>query len=241
MRAWLVLACLALAGCAPGDDPQKADPCPNGLCGPGGTTSGGTGTGSGGCVEAWTCTPWQQGSDGLYSRTCTDENSCGTTAAKPPEGPIALPELDKAYYMCRVEPIFDRGCAMIGCHGAEVGRAFKVYARGRLRNNEQVAQVSSCPIGPQEINLADEGTGTVMCIGWSPHTEAEWQQNYDNARSFMIGIDDPEQSELLTQPVIGGKAHTGVHLFAKTDPDYQTIKAWLSGEALGGPCDPMPN
>ncbi len=80
-----------------------------------------------------------------------------------------------------------------------------------------------------------------MCVGWSPHTPTEWQQNYDNARSFMVGIQNPEDSELLAQPVIGGKAHAGVHLFAKSDTDYQTILKWLNGTKLGSACDPTPN
>lgn len=232
----LVVLCAFLSAC---DDGTAAttDPCPKGICGSGGSSSTSSTGGSGGCVEAWTCTPWVAGDDGMYSRTCTDASACGTELSKPPEGPIALPDLDMEYYKCNVEPIFDRSCSMLGCHGAEKGRAFKVYARGRLRNDEVVSQVPSCPIGPQTINLADEGTGTVMCIGWSPHTQAEWEANYNNARSFMVGLDDPEASELLTQPKVGGKAHAGVHLFAKGDADYEAISSWLGGAKLGQACD----
>lgn len=235
--SWILLVCLAWMGC--GDDTaNNQNPCPQGICS--GTSSSSTSTG-GTCSESWTCSPWAKNADGTYSRTCSDQNQCGTSALKPPEGPVPLPELDMEFYKCNVEPIFDRGCAMIGCHGTEVGRAFKVYARGRLRHNETVPQVSSCPIGPQMVNLADEGSGTVMCVGWSPHTEAEWQQNYDNARAFMVGVQNPEDCELLAQPVIGGKAHAGVHLFSKSDTDYQTILKWLNGTKLGSACDPGPN
>src|SRR5207253_266175 len=108
------------------------------------------------------------------------------------------------------EPIFDRGCAMMGCHGTTQGRAFHVFARGRKRNAEVVAQVPTCPVGPQMVDLDKDGSGTVMCVGWSAHTQEEWQQNYDNSRSMMVGITDPEQCDLLAQPVVGGKAHTGV-------------------------------
>lgn len=239
----LLLAGLLCAACG-GEEPVKSDPCPNGLCGTGSTSSGsgsGSGSSGGGCVEAWTCSAWQKGEGGLFSRTCTDTASCGTQATKPQEGPVALPDLDRDYYMCKVEPILDRGCAMLGCHGTEKGRAFKIYARGRMRNNETVAQVPSCPIGPQQVSLSTEGSGTVMCVGWSPHTQAEWQQNFDNARAFALGITAGDDSELLAQPVVGGKAHAGVHLFAKADADYQTIKAWLEGAKLGAPCDPSPN
>jgi hypothetical protein len=204
-------------------------------------TTGAVSSSSGGCMAAWTCTPWTKGSDGLYSRTCTDENGCTTAAGKPPEGPIDLPALDLDYYRCKVEPIFDRSCAFMGCHGMETGRAFKIYARGRLRHKEMVKQVGSCPVGPQTLDLQANGSATIMCLGWSPHTAAEWQSNYDISRSFMLGVTSPDQSDLLAQPVVGGKSHAGVHLFRKDDPDYTTIKSWLTGTQLGSPCDPAPN
>jgi hypothetical protein len=248
---FVLVVVLALTGCGQATE-TKPTGCTNGICGgTGGSTSSagpssGTGPTSsassgGGCTEAWSCTPWQKGADGNYTRTCSDASACGTTAGKPPEGPVALPDLDLDYYKCKVEPIFDRGCSMVGCHGTETGRAFKVYARGRLRHQEMVPQVSSCPVGPQTVDLSEMGTGTVMCVGWSPHTAAEWQSNYDISRSFMLGLTDPEQSDLLAQPVVGGKSHAGVHLFAKTDAEYVTLKAWLGGAKLGSTCNPAPN
>jgi len=168
-------------------------------------------------------------------------NRCGTTNSKPSEGPVALPNLDMDYYQCNVEPIVDRSCSMLGCHGTETGRAYKIYARGRLRHNENVPQVWSCPVGPQTVNLAETGSGTVMCVGWSKHTQAEWQSNYDSARFFMVGITNPDDSDMIAQPVVGGKAHAGVHLFARGDSDYSTLRAWLSGQRLGTTCNPEPN
>ena len=192
-------------------------------------------------MAQWTCTPWVEGSDGLFTRSCSDDNMCGTNANKPPEGPLALPPLDKNFYMCNVEPIFDRLCSMMGCHGTEQGRLFKIYARGRLRNKQTVQQVSSCPVGPQRLDLQDKGSGTVMCLGWSPHTAEEWELNFNNARSFMIGLSSAADSELLRQPEIGGGfAHAGVHTWSPGDADYQLIHDWLNGATLGS-CDPNPN
>jgi hypothetical protein len=177
----------------------------------------------------------------MYTRACTDANNCGTTINKPPVGPLALPSLDVNYYRCKVEPIFDRGCAMMGCHGTAASdntRAFRVFARGRRRNDETVPAMASC-LETMPVNLEQAGSGTIMCHGWTAHTDAEWQKNFDSARALMLGITNPDQCDLLAQPVVGGKAHTGVHLFASTaDPDYVTIKAWLSGATLPS-CDPM--
>jgi hypothetical protein len=232
-----------------GEGASKEDPCPRGICtgpsdsgtGGGGGEGGGAGA-DGGCQPSWSCTAWQKNTQGQYTRTCTDTNQCGTGAGKPNEGPISLPNLDLAFYQCNVEPIFDRGCAMVGCHGTETGRLFKVYARGRLRMDEMVPPQSgySCPDNGATVPLK-MGTGTVMCEGWFSHSKDEWQSNYDNARFFMVGLTDPEQSELLVQPKVGGKNHTGVHLYKTTDADYQTIKSWLGGAKLGTACDPYPN
>jgi hypothetical protein len=37
------------------------------------------------CEENWTCSEWGNCSSGVCSRTCTDENNCGTELDKPPE------------------------------------------------------------------------------------------------------------------------------------------------------------
>lgn len=193
------------------------------------------------CDEDWVCGPWQPAEGANQAtRTCVDQNGRGTTRCKPTEGPIDLPDLDLDYYKCNVEPILDRGCAMMACHGTDTERAFRVYARGRLRNSETVDRVNSC-LERGTVNLQEAASGTVMCEGWLPHTATEWQRNFDSARSFMVGVAAAEQSELLLQPVVGGRSHVGVHLFTRDDPDYQTLLAWLQGARLGRACDTGPN
>lgn len=218
-------------------DPSTREECRDRVC-EGGSGEGGAGAD---CSENWVCSPWEAepGSDEA-TRTCTDENQAGTTECKPGEGPISLPALDLEYFKCQVMPVFQRGCAGMGCHGTDVGRPFRVYARGRLRNSEIVQRVDSC-LETGTVNLQEAGSGTVMCEGWLPHTELEWKKNYDSARSFMVGVENAADSDLLRQPVVGGKPHVGVHLFRDTDPDYLTILDWLEGAELGGPCSTGPN
>ena len=68
---------LLLAGCAPANNP---DPCPQGICLGGDGGSGGADLAApGGCVESWSCTQWTSAGGGMYTRTCFDQNSCGTT------------------------------------------------------------------------------------------------------------------------------------------------------------------
>jgi hypothetical protein len=232
--------------------------CPNGICGSGGktttsettvtggggststtsssssgsTTSSSSSTSSGGCVEAWLCTPWDTGGNGnAATRTCTDMNNCGTTANKPVES-TTLPSLDLNYFKCNVEPILDKKCGMIGCHGTETGRALRVYARGRLR--EANSTITSAFCAGSSAGSACYGANSCPCNG--AHTAIEWQRNYDSARGF--GLDEQgnavggAQSDLIQQAVVGGKAHAGIHLFKNGDADYATIVSWVDGATL---------
>ncbi len=233
LAAWL----LGMSGC---HDPVLPAECPNRICGDAGlgipTFDAPPMMDCNG--EAWECGAWASSPSGSNNgvRTCTDKNMRGTTLCKPATT-ATLPALDLEAYKCNVEPILDHGCGMLGCHGVEKGHSFRMYARGRLRNDETVPQVPTCPGGP--VNLAMMGSGTVMCVGWSKHTDAEWQKNFDSARSFMIGVASPDDSELLAEPLAGTYyAHTAVKLFASTtDPKYVAIRAWLAGGTLGGACN----
>jgi hypothetical protein len=133
-----LVALTAWVGCF---DPTTREECRDRVC-EGASGDGGAGAD---CGENWVCSPWEAepGSDEA-TRTCTDENQAGTTACKPDEGPINLPALDLEYFKCQVMPVFQRGCAGMGCHGTDVGRPLRVYARGRLRNSEIVQRVDSC-------------------------------------------------------------------------------------------------
>lgn len=229
--ALAVVLASSASGC---HDPIVPAECAGRVCG---ADAGGEGDGAAACRESWVCSSWEAppGSDEA-TRTCIDANEIGTTVCKPTEGPVTLPALDLEYYKCNVHPIVQRGCSMMACHGTEIGRAYRVYARGRLRNDEVVNRTGTCIPSTGQVNLREEGTGTVMCEGWLPHTAREWKKNYDSARSFMLDVADPAQSDLLRQPVVGGKPHIEVKLFRTTDADYLTIHAWLSGATLGRTC-----
>ncbi len=197
-------------------------------------------------MERWHCTPWEtNGNDDVGARTCTDLNDCGTTHDKPSET-ATLPALDMDFYKCNVEPIMNKKCSMLGCHGTEEGRALRLYSRGRLRlaGQSYVEERDSC-LRPLDATTPSENcTGSLKCVcGWTSHTDEEWQRNYDSARGFAldpggspIPAEDVDTSELIAQAIVGGKAHAGVHLFRSGDPDHTTLQQWLSG-ATASSCD----
>lgn len=247
-KAWLLGGALfsALALCGSLISPvgcgsqNMADPCPGGICT--GGDGGANPDGSAACVENWVCTSFDTGGNSNQAtRTCTDSNACGTTALRPPLT-ATLPTLDLNFFKCNVQPVLDAKCSMLGCHGTETDRGLRIYARGRLRNSETIpANSPICVVAnPQPVQLDTDCTASVegVCRNCG-HSAAEWQRNFDSARSFALDSNlqripagQEDSSDLLAQPVVGGKAHSNVHLFQKTDPDYVLLKQWLSGMTL---------
>jgi hypothetical protein len=229
-RRAVVLA--LLAGCF---DPTGAAECPNRVCGVAGQDGGADAST---CRESWTCSTWEApAGSNMATRVCTDKNMRGTTECKPSEGPTALPALDMEMFKCDVQPIFQRDCSMMGCHGTNTGRPFRTYARGRLRNDEIVNRVGTCIPATGQVNLFDAATGTIMCEGWLPHTATEWKKNFDSARSFMLDVTKPDDSLMLRMPTVGGLPHIDIKLFTTADPAYATIKSWLGGAQRASTCN----
>lgn len=199
---------------------------------------------SGVCTESWICGPWETTGSGSNAgtRTCRDANQCGTTKNQPVLT-ATLPALNMNYFKCNVQPILDGKCAQLACHGSETDRALRVYARGRLRNNETIPANSAtlCPLGnPQAVPLDTQCTGSVegVCRSCS-HTASEWQKNFDSARGFgldanlqLIPMAQLDTSDLIAQPIVGGKVHANIHLFDAGSTDHTTLKNWLSGMTL---------
>lgn len=126
---------------------------------------------------------------------------------------------------------------MMGCHGTD-SRGLRVYSRGRFRNVAE-SVVNPCPGGGM-TPLAN-CLGSIECGCWlSPHTDTEWQRNFDAARGFLLDEDgvqyaDVDDSDLVQQPAVeGGKAHAGIKTYNIGSADYDAIHDWLSGTPLGG-------
>ena len=207
-------------------------------CGAPGCNAGGTACNMVACTESWLCTPWDTGvqpagQSNAATRTCTDINSCGTTINKPVTT-ASLPTLNVNYFECKVEPVLDKKCGMLGCHGTESGRALRVYAKARLRHTGEVLINTAVCAGSAS---SDACIGSNSCPCNAPHTPTEWQRNYDAARGFAIDamgnvLANEAQSDLIQQPVVGGKSHAGIHLFQPSDPEQATILSWLNGATL---------
>lgn len=249
---------LVAVACDDGTATSSSTGCPaQTICGEGGATSStgtgmanttgsmsttssgmatGSSTGSGPCMENWECGPWTtNGTDDNGTRVCVDLNGCGTMTNKPITA-ATLPQLDLNYYKCKVEPILDKGCAMMGCHGSD-SRGLRTYSRGRYRLAGDMV-TAACGGAPQTKDLKD-CIGSIECACYiAPHTTNEWRRNFDAARGLLLDtagqpLGDSDQSELIQQPMEGtGKAHAGYKLFKSSDPEHATLKAWLDKQTL---------
>jgi hypothetical protein len=169
----------------------------------------------------------------MATRTCLDTNLCGTTCSRPDQGPTALPALNLNYYKCNVQPVMARTCAMVGCHGTvDPSRPFRLFARGRQRNAENVVVNGMCSqVGQTNIPIfLPNVSATASCYAAIPLTPTEWQINFDIARAFALGV-PAAQSELLNQPLRtnGSFAHAGIKPWLATDAEFITVQSWLNG------------
>ena len=155
-----------------------------------------------------------------------------------------MPALDLDFFKCKVEPIPDPALAACLAMAARRRGPCASTPRGRLRNMETVTetgcpqvgtQVSLVPtcVGRHRVYLlnrphtATSGSATSTALaplGWMPITSR-----------FPVGMEDT--SELIAQPIVGGKAHASVHLFRSGDADHTTLKQWLGGSKLGMTCN----
>lgn len=131
-----------------------------------------------------------------------------------------LPELDKPYFDCKVQPVLTKSCAMLACHGTEK-RYFQVFARNRMR--------FGLPESQRNDFMLDE----------------ERAINFEMARGF-VDRGSPETSWLLLKPLemsAGGYFHGGEELLKRgnvfhdlEDPDYKVLAAWVNGEKEDPAC-----
>ncbi len=131
-----------------------------------------------------------------------------------------LPELDEAYFRCRVQPILTKSCAAFACHG-DPYRYFTLFARNRLRSGGDESE-----------------RNTFMRI----------EERAFNLTSSLAYVDPvaAEDSLLLRKPLdqsAGGFYHGGAvtygagDVFLATDEAaYQTILDWIGGASEDPNC-----
>ncbi len=94
---------------------------------------------------------------------------------------------------------------------------------------------TSCHSGGQ-AGFAPRGRG-------GPLTEAQARQGFATLQRLMVP-GDPEMSRFLLKPLHpdggGSYAHNGVRRWqTRSDPEWQTLAAWIRGEVSGADCSPV--
>jgi len=95
---------------------------------------------------------------------------------------------------------------------------------------------SSCHAGGQ-AGFAPRGTGGGAL------TEAQARQGFERLQRLIVA-GNPEQSRFLLKPLHpddgGSYAHNGVRRWrTRSDPERQTLAAWIRGEVTGTDCSPV--
>ncbi len=135
--------------------------------------------------------------------------------AQDPNPPTAAQFLPVDYndYVCSVQPIVAKKCAMLACHG-NPAHAFRVYAPARLR------------LGPTDTTVERDAALTL----------AEAKANFASAQGMTLGAASPDVAPMVRKalaPSQGGGGHVGGVIFRDTsDPDYQALLRWASGETM---------
>ena len=128
-----------------------------------------------------------------------------------PDNPyLPYPEPDFVQYQSTVQPIVDRSCSNLGCHG-ESDRRLTFYSVDFLRAEPTVP---GTPLDSDMLTLAE--------IAW----------NYDSLRARLIDEESADGAHLLLKnldPEAGGIVHAdGFVVFATVDdPDYVALRDWI--------------
>lgn len=138
--------------------------------------------------------------------------ACVALAACPgPDNPyVPYPELDFNQYPVVVQPVIDRSCSSLGCHG-DHNRRLTFYSVDFLRA-EPLA--TGQPLDPYALSTGEE----------------LW--NYNGLRTRLLDETDAEGSRLVLKcidPELGGILHGDDVIVWDDleDPDYRTLVDWI--------------
>ena len=128
-----------------------------------------------------------------------------------PENPyLPYPEPDFGSFSASVQPVLERSCSSLGCHG-DANRRLTLYSIEYLPAEPAV---DGTPLDPDELSLAE--------LGW----------NYDSMRARLVDEESADDARLLLKcldPEAGGIVHAdGVVVFYSVDePDYVALRDWI--------------
>ena len=125
----------------------------------------------------------------------------------PPPGPAQTPALDFEFFKARVQPIF-------------------------LYKREGHARCYVCHRG----NVTGTSYLQVLPRGAATWDDDQAQKNFESVKRF-VRPGDPMKSRLLTHPLKeeagGDEFHGGGrHWASQSDPEWQTLAAWVKGATL---------
>jgi hypothetical protein len=130
--------------------------------------------------------------------------------------PAPATHVDVAFFECQVQPILDRSCAFVACHG-DPGRPFFVYSMSKTRI------------------AGDALLGEVL-------TDKELCANFYRAQALAVA--PAAESQLITKPTtldgLYSQFHEGNYLFEPDGPEVRCLTAWMEGAVAPEAASPPP-
>lgn len=123
---------------------------------------------------------------------------------------LPYPEPDYEQFKAVVQPILERSCSNLGCHG-DANRRLTLYSVEYLRAEPAVP---GTPFDPDSLE------------------EAEKAWNYDSIRARLIDTVSADTARVLLKnldPAAGGIVHADgeIVFFATDEPDYVALRDWI--------------
>jgi len=148
--------------------------------------------------------------------------ACASTPDSSSTPELAVRGLDETTYAAAVQPVIERRCGSLDCHG-KLARGLRVYGENSLR-------------------LAGGDGGTV--VGGGATTAAEAQATFDSiiglqpeqTNDFVARSHDPYSLLLLTKPLQLERHRGGISL-RKGEPAEVCIRTWLLGSVDAAACE----
>lgn len=149
---------------------------------------------------------------------------CASTPDDGSSPSLAVTGLDRASYEALVQPVVERRCGSLDCHG-KLPRGLRVYGENSLR----LPNDAGLAVGSGRTTSAEAQATYASIVGLEPEKTSAFA-----AKSPRTN-DDAYELVILSKP-LERERHRGGTSLRKGDPAEQCIRSWLLGAADGAAC-----
>jgi hypothetical protein len=155
---------------------------------------------------------------------CALALGCASTPDDGSSPSVAVVGLDRASYEAMVQPVVERRCGSLDCHG-KLARGLRVYGENSLRLPNDAGLV----VGGGKTTPAEAQATYASIVGLEPEKTSAF------AAKSPRTSDDAYELTLLSKPLERERHRGGISL-RKGEPAEQCIRSWLLGAVDAAAC-----